>query len=534
MIPATCRANEYFDVYLLNWNKCNPYGIFDPVAGHNYDPVITHVRIKVVAAPAIPNASDVTLCFTGNPALSILTASHGSPAGNVLKWYSNSDKTGYLNSGLTFSPGVSAVGTYTYYVADGQTSGNLCEGPARAVTLTIREALNLTDPITGPSPVCLGETGLVYSLPNPPANQTVGGPTEYNWTIPVGWSNFSGNGTRQITADATGTAGPKTLSVDWRYTSAPTCVSTVTLPVTVSPAAPSAPTANAGSGAGCSQITANWSASTNATKYYLDVSTVNNFASFVGIYNNLDVGNVTSYNVTGLSSGTTYYYRVRASNSCGTSISSNVRSYATSPSTPADPGSITGTTPQCPALTNQVYSISAVTNATTYTWTVPAGWSITGGAGTTSINVTTGSAGQNGNITVTAGNSCGTSGASTLAVTVSPAKPGTPGIITGTTPQCPGLTGQIYSISAVARATSYSWSVPAGWTITAGDGTTSITVTTGSAGQNGNIVVNASNSCGTSGNRTKAVTVNPGTPATPGAITGTTTQCPALTVRFIA
>ena len=77
-------------------------------------------------------------------------------------------------------------------------------------------------------------------------------------------------------------------------------------------------------------------------------------------------------------------------------------------------------TTQCPALTSQVYSISAVTNASTYTWLVPTGWTITSGAGTISINVTTGAAGQNGNITVTAGNSCGTSTASSLAVSVNP------------------------------------------------------------------------------------------------------------------
>ena len=120
------------------------------------------------------------------------------------------------------------------------------------------------------------------------------------------------------------------------------------------------------------------------------------------------------------------------------------------------------------ALTGQTYSIVAVANATTYTWNVPVGWTITAGAGTTSITVTTGAAGQNGNITVTAGNSCGTSAASTLAVTVSSGTPATPGAITGTATQCPALTGQTYSIVAVANATTYTWAVPAGWTITAG------------------------------------------------------------------
>ena len=90
------------------------------------------------------------------------------------------------------------------------------------------------------------------------------------------------------------------------------------------------------------------------------------------------------------------------------------------PIAPQTPGAISGTTSQCPGQTDQSYSITAVAGATVYTWSVPAGWTITSGAGTTSIRVTTGTAGQNGNISVTAGNDCGTSSASTLAVSVSP------------------------------------------------------------------------------------------------------------------
>ena len=112
------------------------------------------------------------------------------------------------------------------------------------VTLTVRESLTLSDAITGISTVCLGATGLTYSLPNNPASQPVGGTTEYNWTAPADWTNLSGDGTKQITVDATGTTGNKTMTVEWRFTSAPNCPSTpVTFPVTVN-AQPVGPTLN--------------------------------------------------------------------------------------------------------------------------------------------------------------------------------------------------------------------------------------------------------------------------------------------------
>jgi hypothetical protein len=91
----------------------------------------------------------------------------------------------------------------------------------------------------------------------------------------------------------------------------------------------SAVTAIAGTGANCTNsITANWSASTGAIGYYLDVATDSGFTTFVSGFNGLNVGNVTSYVVTGLPPGT-IYYRVRKQSSCGVSTNSNVITYAT-------------------------------------------------------------------------------------------------------------------------------------------------------------------------------------------------------------
>ena len=102
--------------------------------------------------------------------------------------------------------------------------------------------------------------------------------------------------------------------------------------------------------------------------------------------------------------------------------------------------------------------------------------------------------------------------AAVLTLTYAPANqasPATqPGAISGTTPVCVG-TSYTYSIPAVANASSYTWTVPAGWVINSGQGTTTITATPGGVG---NICVTATNLCGTSAQTCYAVTLS--TPST--------------------
>jgi large repetitive protein len=173
------------------------------------------------------------------------------------------------------------------------------------------------------------------------------------------------------------------------------------------------------------------------------------------------------------------------------------------------PSAPSGPSPVC-AGTAYNYSASS-SNASTYTWTVPAGWTINSGQGTGTINATPGGAG---NICVTAGNLCGNSAQVCTPVTIT-SPPATPAAPTGSG-GCSGST-QIYSTTGSAGATSYNWTVPAGSVINSGQGTTSINVTLGAT--SGNVCVNASNSCGTSPSACLPVTVG-GTQATPAAPTG--------------
>jgi Peptidase family M23/Ig-like domain CHU_C associated len=90
------------------------------------------------------------------------------------------------------------------------------------------------------------------------------------------------------------------------------------------------PTANTASSIGQTSFQANWTLVSVATAYYLDVSTVSNFSSYVSGYNNRSINNVNYFSISGLTCNTNYYYRVRANNSCGTSGSSSVITTLTS------------------------------------------------------------------------------------------------------------------------------------------------------------------------------------------------------------
>ena len=193
--------------------------------------------------------------------------------------------------------------------------------------------------------------------------------------------------------------------------------------------------------------------------------------------------------------------------------------------TPAQPSTITGNATVCASNTGLTYSVTNV-SGTTYTWTLPNGWTQTAGTTTNSITVTAGTAGGDIKVTpkTTASGCVGTT--RTLAVTVN-ALPAQPSTITGTTPVCAGKTGLTYSVTNVS-GTTYTWTLPSGWSQTAGTTTNSITVTAGTAG--GDIKVTpkttASGCVGTA--RTLTVTVN-ALPAQPSTITGTTPVCASTT-----
>src|SRR5262245_8563315 len=143
------------------------------------------------------------------------------------------------------------------------------------------------------------------------------------------------------TSTPTATASP---------TPTPTATATFTPTPTPTPSSTlSAPVANAASGITTTGFTASLGTLSNATGYNLDVAKSRSFAN--DISQNLDVGNINSWPVTGLNPGTRYYYRVRARNSNGVSPNSNIITVDTSTPTPTPTATATFTPTPTPTPT---------------------------------------------------------------------------------------------------------------------------------------------------------------------------------------
>ena len=193
-------------------------------------------------------------------------------------------------------------------------------------------------------------------------------------------------------------------------------------------------------------------------------------------------------------------------------------------SAPASPA-ISGPNAVC-GMSTGIYTATSAT-ANSFAWTMPAGLVITSGQGTSLIHVNYLTGTINGNIVATATNACGTSAATNYIITK---KPQPPSAIAGPTSLC-GMATANYSATSFG-ATSYTWSLPAGITLTSGSGTSSINVAIASTFAAGNISVIAVNACGSLAGT--AITVVGKVPAATTAIAGLTSVCGVSTITYTA
>lgn len=209
-----------------------------------------------------------------------------------------------------------------------------------------------------------------------------------------------------------------------------------------------------------------------------------NPTGFQYLWNNNSTGGTLSANAAGT-------YSVVVGN--GTCSLPSVSVSVTQNFAPNLPSAISSNDTVCSNISSINISVTNDANVLQYNWTLPNGWSITGGNNSNAITATSGTSG--GNISVTAQNDCGTTSPVTKSITVIPSNLGTPGTINGTTSVCSG-TSAAYSITPVAGANAYTWSTPNGWSVVSLNPDTAIVYTAGDT--SGVITVSAVNGCGQS------------------------------------
>ncbi|MGZ3865458.1 MAG: hypothetical protein ACXVNR_03305, partial [Bacteroidia bacterium] len=401
----------------------------------------------------------------------------------------------------SYTPGANegrAIIRFVNNMEDGCTGGTISK--TATVTTTAPPAPTV---INGNTVVCAGSQNS-YTI------SAVSGASSYNWTFPSGSSTISG-GSTTITEQFGSTSGM--ISVNGQNVCGTGPSTTLSVTVNTVPMAPAGITgqtllcSNAASG-----ITYSVATVSGATSYNWTLPSSGTVTAGSGT-------NAITANF-GMSGGT---ISVTAQNTCG--IGSPASTTLVIDTMPNAPGVITGIGSVCQGQTGVTYSVAPVTHATYYVWTLPTGGTIATGTNTNHITVDYSGSASSGNIYVSAANAaCNSSTSPALLVTVN-TLPVAPGLISGPANVCLGQTGVSYSVATVPNATSYSWNLPAGASISSGTGSNAVIVNFSGAASSGNISVYASNgSCAGPVSNNFSVTVN-GAPAAPSSISGSSVTC---------
>jgi hypothetical protein len=382
-------------------------------------------------------------------------------------------------------------------------------GTATASTLSV--SVNSTIAGTG---AIIGSNSLCQSSSSTYILSGLSSVSTFNWFVPSGFTISSGQGTSVIGVNISSIAGTGSISISGINTCGTS--NAVIQSITIN----STPT---GTGA---------------------ISGTNPVCLGASFY---------SYTVTGLTSASTYNWTIPAgftimsgqttsilgftvassalggnmsisgSNVCGSGLNSML--VITTNTTPTGTGAIIGSSPVCQSSSAN-YTVTGISNLSSFDWTVPSGFTISSGQGSSVIGVTFSSSASTGNLSISGSNTCGNGNQSTLSVTVN-ATPSGSGAIAGTTSLCQGISGN-YTLTGISNASSFNWSVPSGFTINSGQGTSILVVTFAANASNGSISISGSNTCGPGLLANQAISVVT-VPSNPLTISGSLTVCQGQT-----
>ncbi|MBU1010826.1 MAG: T9SS type A sorting domain-containing protein [Bacteroidetes bacterium] len=339
--------------------------------------------------------------------------------------------------------------------------------------------------ITGPASICQNTTGHVYTVP------AIMYATGYQWTVPVGGTIVAGSNTNSITVDydATAVSGNVTVSgtnVCNTGVSSSLAVTLNALPVPVI----------TGEDVVCVTSIESYSTASGMSGYLWTVSAGGQILSGQGT-SQISV----KWNVVGNQTVSATFTNASGCPALNPTVLNVNVSILPSPT-------IVGNDIVCQNSTeDHVYTTQE--GFSNYSWDVTSGGTIVSGQGTYQILVYwTGTDDQVVSVNYYNGSGCNAPQDATFDVNILP-KPAGAGAITGTSSVCTGDQNIAYSVSPIADAEMYHWTVPADATIVDGLNTNSILVNFDNNAASGPITVYASNGCGDGGmSPAYAVTVN--------------------------
>lgn len=432
--------------------RTNTYGCWGPEDNVSVT-INPNIPVSVTATSDISSAcAGSTFNFTANP-----TNEGASPQ---YQWYVNNVAvTGETNP--TYSP--SNLNNNDQVTVELTSSVTPCatNNPAtsNAIPVTIGAIPATPGAISGITDAC------PYTDTNVPTSYSispVGGAVSYNWTVPVGVSISSGQGTTSLSVTFDNSFALTHSKFKVSATNSFPCTSAES-ELEVVKIVPGIPVAISGPVNACEYA----GALTNATYSIASVPNATGYTWTLPNNATLVSGQgTTSIDVSYAGAFTSGSIKVTADANCG---SRAPRSLTIRKTGAAAPGNISGPTNACPYLgnfTNVTYSIDPVDNATSYDWVLPNNMVLISGQGTTSITVNFNSNFTTGQLRVRSVSNCNNSGYRNLVI--SNANYGAPGPISGTQDACPlidQMTTTLYSINKVANAPSYNWVVPTGVTI---------------------------------------------------------------------
>ncbi len=434
-------------------------------------------KIEIAYNVVLPN------CSTANGSVSATVSGGVSPYS-----YSWSDgQTTAIASGLL-------PGLYTLTVTD-------AHGCVKACSVTVSPGLTAPPTpgaISGSTGVCRSTIDVVYSI------EPVSTAISYNWTLPAG-ATGSSNGT-SITLSFSSTYNGGFICVEAVNSCGASSTSCMNIPVlTVKPAKPgpiSGPAITCGPAINTYSIIP----VANATYYNWTVS-----GTGVSI---MSGQGTTTIQVSVPSTFGQGVIGVSAQNCKGSSALSSM--YITG--YPQHSSPLFGLAYVCPNTSGVNYNISVITGTAYYVWEVISGDMAIFSQSANTCVVDFGPAWTSGILRVTTYNACGGFSRDYTIRSV----PTQPLSIAGPSTNLCNVSGVTYSISPVAAASGYTWTVPAGASIVLNNGT-SIVVDFGPAFTgSGNICVTADNACGQSVARCYNVSSRP---PQSGVITGPLAEC---------